>query len=120
VTAIRLYLDEDSMSRSLVHALRARRVDVATALEEDMIERSDMDHLDYATSQGRALCSFNVADFARLHNEYVTQGKSHGGIILAPQQRYSVGDLLRRLLRLIAARSAEEMKNQMEFLSGWG
>jgi hypothetical protein len=55
MTAIRLYMDEDSMSRSLVRALRARRVDVTTALEEGMIERSDAEHLDYATTQGRVL-----------------------------------------------------------------
>ena len=33
---IRLYFDEDSMHRSLVRALRARGVDVMTALEECM------------------------------------------------------------------------------------
>jgi hypothetical protein len=34
---IRLYLDEDSMSRSLVRALRSRGVDVMTALDAGMI-----------------------------------------------------------------------------------
>ena len=38
---IRLYFDEDSMDGDLVRALRARGVDVTTALEERMIERSD-------------------------------------------------------------------------------
>lgn len=33
---IRLYLDEDSMRQALVQALRARGVDVMTALEADM------------------------------------------------------------------------------------
>jgi hypothetical protein len=46
---IRLYFDEDSMRRSLVRALRARGVDVITALDAGMIEREDVDHLDYAT-----------------------------------------------------------------------
>ena len=48
------------MSRALARALRARNVDVTTALEQDMIERSDAAHLDYATAQGRVLFSFNV------------------------------------------------------------
>ena len=43
-----LYCDEDSMDKDLVRALRARGVDVATALEEGMIERDDADHLDFA------------------------------------------------------------------------
>jgi hypothetical protein len=44
-------------------------------------------------------------------------GQSHAGIILAAQQRYSVGEQMRRLLRLISALTAEEMRNRIEFLS---
>lgn len=33
---IRLYIDEDSMSRALVRALQANSVEVTTALAEDM------------------------------------------------------------------------------------
>ena len=117
---IRLYFDEDSMRRSLVRALRARGVDVITALGAGMIEREDADHLDYATQQGRVLCTFNMRDFYRLHSEYVAQGKPHAGIILMRQQYYSVGEQMRRVLRLMARKSADDMKNWVEFLSAWG
>jgi predicted nuclease of predicted toxin-antitoxin system len=117
---IRLYFDEDSMRRSLVRALRARGVDVITALEAGMIEREDAEHLDYATEQGRVLCTFNVGDFYRLHADYVAHGRSHAGIILMRQQYYSVGEQMRRLLKLMASKSADEMKNWVEFLSAWG
>ena len=80
----------------------------------------DEAHLAYATEAGRVLCSFNRSDFYRLHTQYLTQGRFHAGLILAPQQRYSVGEYLRRILRLMAAKSAEEMHNQVEFLSAWG
>lgn len=116
---VRLYFDEDSMQRSLVRALRARGVDVITALDAQMIERSDADHLAYATQAGRVLCSANVGDFYRLHGELLAQGQSHAGIILIPQ-KYSVGEQMRRLLRLIAVRSAEDMRNRVEFLGAWG
>lgn len=116
---IRLYLEEDSMRHALVRALRARGVDVITALEAGMIEREDRDHLDYATAQGRVLYSFNVGDFYRLHTVYLAEGRSHAGMILARQQRSSVGEQMRRLLKLIATKSAEEMKNRVEFLSAW-
>ena len=117
---IRLYVDEDSMSRALVRALRARNVDVTTALDENMIEQPDAAHLDFATTQGRALFSFNVADFYRLHTTYLAQGKSHSGIIVSLQQTYSVGEQMRRLLRIIATTSAEQMCNSIEFLGHWG
>ncbi len=83
---IRLYIEEDSMSRALVKALRSRGMNVTTALIEDMIKRDDEEHLEYATVQGRSLYSFNRGDFLRLHTQYLQQGKIHAGIILANQQ----------------------------------
>jgi hypothetical protein len=43
----------------------------------------------------------------------------HAGIILMRQQHYSVGEQMRRLLRLMASKSAEDMENWVEFLSAW-
>lgn len=114
---IRLYFDEDSMWQALVTALRARGIDVHTALEAAMIARADEDHLLFATAQGRVLCSFNVGDFYRLHTSHLAQHKSHSSIVLARQQQYSVGEYMRRLPRLMASLTAEEMHNRVEFLS---
>jgi len=116
---LRLYFDEDSLTHALVIALRARGVDLLTALEAGMLERSDEEHLEYATAEGRVLYTFNIADFSRIHSAWLSAGRGHAGLILAPQQQYSIGEQLRRLLKLIAARSAEEMVDRVEFLSGW-
>jgi len=70
--------------------------------------------------KGRVLCSFNVRDFYRLHSDYLAQGRPHAGIILMRQQYYSVGEQMRRILKLIASKPADEMKNWVEFLSAWG
>ena len=107
------------MRRSVVRALRARGIDVITALDAGMIGREDRDHLEYATEQGRVLYSFSVGDCSRLHRAYLAEGRSHGGMILARQQRYSVVEQTRRLLKLAAGTSAEEMKTRVEFLSAW-
>lgn len=40
----RLYIDEDAMDDDLVQALRLHGVDVETALEAGMINRSDEEH----------------------------------------------------------------------------
>ena len=74
------------MWQALVTALRARGIDVHTALEAAMIARADEEHLLFAAAQGRVLCSFNVGDFYRLHTRYMAQHKSHTGMILARQQ----------------------------------
>lgn len=107
------------MDRNLMRALRARDVDVTTALDESMIERTDAEHLDFASRQGRVLFSFNRGDFLQLHRQYLATGKSHAGLILARQQRYSVGEQMRRILHLIATKPAEDMQNWVEFLNAW-
>jgi hypothetical protein len=116
---IKLYLDEDAMDRDLAEALRRRGVDVLTALEAEMIARPDKEHLEFAALQERVLYSFNVGDFAALHQEFLSGGKHHAGIVLAQQQRFNLGEQMRRLLRLVAARTDKEMKDKLEFLGAW-
>ncbi|OLE54281.1 MAG: hypothetical protein AUG51_09000 [Acidobacteria bacterium 13_1_20CM_3_53_8] len=117
---IRLYLDEDAQDRDLVRALALRGIDLLTANKAGLSHRPDAEHLAYAAAKGRALYSFNTGDYIALHSTYIMQGMTHAGIILAKQQRYSVGEQMRRLLRLIHTVSAEEMRDRIEFLSAWG
>ena len=111
-----LYFDEDSMDQALLSALRARNVDVISAADANMLGVSDPEQLNYATSQKRVLFSFNRRDFYRLHSQYLAEGKSHQGIILAKQQRYSIGEQLRQILELINSKSEGEMVNNIVFL----
>jgi hypothetical protein len=119
MSQVRLYLDEDSMRRSLVFALRARNVDVLTAAEASMINREDDEHLAAASAFGRTLFTHNTADYCVLHQLWISHGRTHAGIIVAPQQRYSAGEEMRRIMRLISQRTAEEMLGRLEFISGW-
>ena len=116
---IRWYLDEDAMDGNLVWALRVRGLDVVTALDAGLIQTPDVKHLEYASLQGRTLYSFNVSDFMALHTSWSAASKQHAGIILGQQQRYSVGEQMRRLVRLTQMRSAESMRDKVEFLSVW-
>jgi hypothetical protein len=119
VSQIRLYFDADSMQRGVLAGLRARGVDATTALEAAITERSDEEQVEFARSQGRVLFTFNASDFCRIHAELLRRGRSHAGIIVAPQQRDSVGERVRCLLKLVAAKTAEQMRDQIEFLSRW-
>ena len=114
---LRLYLDEDSMDQRLVRALRARGMDVETALDAEMVAQPDEEHLRYAAGAGRVLHTFNVADFYALHGQFMEEGRDHAGIVLGTQQRYTVGDRMRRLLHLRAERTAEQMRNPVVFLT---
>ena len=58
-------------------------------------------------------------DPQRLHSAMMRAGESHAGIVLAAQQRYIVGEQMRRLLRLTSTLTAEDMRNRIEFLNAW-
>jgi hypothetical protein len=119
MSQIRIYLDEDTMDRNLLAALHLRKVDVLSASEANMLSRSDEEQLQWALENQRIIYSFNVRDFYRLHTQLVEAKEQHAGIVLS-SQNYSIGEQMRRLLRIIYTKSAEEMYNQVEFLSAWG
>lgn len=107
------------MDEDFVRALRNRNADVLTVADVGMLHQSDEEQLDWARQNNRVIFSFNIRDFYLLHTTTVEQGLSHAGIILAPQQRYGIGDLMRGVLKLINTKSSEEMQCQVEFLSNW-
>jgi hypothetical protein len=104
------------MDHALVRELRRRDVDVVTVEDAETNGDDDRLQLMYATQQRRVLYTRNLRDFCRLHDEYMTLGQQHAGIIVLYRQRYSVGDQLRRLMALIQDRSAEEMVNTLHYL----
>jgi len=116
VQSLRIYFDEDAMDSDLVAALRSRGVEVATALDAGLIGKTDEEQLIFATEQGCILYTFNISDFYRLHTRWTGAGREHGGIILVPQQRFSVGEQL----RLRAVTTTARMRNKVEFLGNWG
>jgi hypothetical protein len=82
-----------------------------------MVAQSDEAHLAYASSSGRVLHTFNVADFYELHRQFIETGREHAGLVLGTQQRYTVGERMRKLLRLRAEWTAEDMQNRVLFLT---
>ena len=119
MSEILLYIDEDSMDERFVRALRARNVDVLTVADVGMLHRSDEEQLDWARQNRRTIFTFNVKDFYQLHTAYIQQDLSHAGIIVAHQQRHSIGSLMRGVLKLLGNKSAEDIEGEMVFLSKW-
>jgi len=79
---IRLFVDEDAMAHALVNGLRARGIDVLTVGEVARKKLEDEEQLEFATSQGRVLYTFNTSDFYQLHTEWLTQGRLTLGLLL--------------------------------------
>ena len=116
---IRLYLDEDVLDHALIRALRLRDVDLLTTAGAGKERSGDEDQLRYATEQGRVLYTYNQKDFNRISSKFLAEGVSHAGIIVGIQNRYSVGEQMRRIVKMIELLTAEEMVNRVEHLSGW-
>jgi hypothetical protein len=55
----------------------------------------------------------------QIHAEWTSTGRCHAGIMLAQQKRYSTGEQIRKLARLIGSLTDEAMKNREEFLGRW-
>jgi Domain of unknown function (DUF5615) len=88
-----------------------------TSFEAGMNGQSDDSHLAFAASQGRLLVTANARNFAQLHRDWLRQGSTDAGIILVPQQRYSTGEIVRRLLRF--ASSGANMTSRLYYLSNF-
>lgn len=90
-----------------------------TAMEAGMAGRADEQQLEWAAANARVVYSFNRGDFYGLHTVWLEASRTHSGIILS-RQGLSVGEQMRRLLRLVNRLTAEDMQNRVEFLGNWG
>jgi predicted nuclease of predicted toxin-antitoxin system len=104
-----LYLDED-VDVLVARLLEARGFSATTTQESGRTGRSDREQLVYATENECALLTHNRVDFERLARQFVEQGRTHYGIILAT--RRPPHQLTNRLLRLLDSITADELKNQ--------
>ncbi len=116
MSAIRLLLDED-VRPLLAEVLRERGFDVVAAVPEGLGESDDAEVLRHAVEQGRALLTHNVEHFVQLASEYAQKGWEHHGIIVSAQT--PIGELLARVLRLLAQKEAEDMMNTLEWLHNY-
>jgi len=107
---LKLYLDED-VHKKVATALRLKGYDVISSHEVQKQSLSNYQQLEYAISEQRAIFTFNIGDFKRLHEKYVLSGKSHSGIILSKQ--IPLRETVNRLTKFLFTRSSEEVKNNI-------
>jgi predicted nuclease of predicted toxin-antitoxin system len=113
---VRLYLDRHIMPRLAVD-LRGRGFDVQTTEEARKDTASDEEQLAFATTERRTILTFNIRDFAPLHEAWQKAQRAHAGIIVSQQLgSREYGLLLQRMLRLLNHLTAEEMVNNFVHL----
>jgi predicted nuclease of predicted toxin-antitoxin system len=109
-----LLLDED-VRPLLGEILRQRGYDVVHVIEVDRAGKTDAEQLAYAAGQRRAVLTHNIRDFRQLDKQYHEESREHFGILLSDQ--IPLRDLLRRTLRFLSLRTAEEVRNNIFWLN---
>jgi predicted nuclease of predicted toxin-antitoxin system len=111
---VKLYFDEN-VPEAIAVAVRLRGYDVTTVKDAERKAASDFDQLCYASMQKRVLFTFNVADFVKLHDEFMAAGRQHSGILLSKQ--LPVGIIVKRLLKLLSRLYPDEIENNTLWLN---
>lgn len=99
----------------LAEILRQRGYDAVHVLELERTGKTDAEQLEYAISQRRAILTHNIKDSIILDHQRRQNGKEHFGILLSDQ--VTLRELLQRSLRFLGHRAAEEVKNNIFWLT---
>ena len=109
----RLLLDEHIWAY-LAKLLREQGFDVVHVNEVDMVATADDRIMKYAVDEHRAVVTFNIKDFVPLAVQYYEDGKEHYGVVLSKE--LSRGELQKRVTKLLANVTAEELMNSIRYL----
>jgi hypothetical protein len=121
VSRLRFHLDEDCQAAALAAALWQHAIDAVTTNAVGLRGVDDETQLREAAIRGLTIVTNNIRDFVPLHARWLAENRPpHAGIVIFPQQAFSVGEVVRRLAHLSQSVSAEQMKNRLEWLNAWG
>ncbi len=110
---IAIYTDED-VNILVGELLKGRGFRAITARDAGQLGKPDQDQLAYAAEASLTVLTHNRADFEELHRQYLTDGRSHAGIIIAVRRSpYGITD---RLLQMLDTVTADEMQNQLLYI----
>jgi predicted nuclease of predicted toxin-antitoxin system len=110
---IKLLLDEH-VWEGLAKALTQRGYDVVHSSNTGQRGMDDEPLLALATTQGRAVLTYNARHFVPLVRLWYEAGRVHAGVLLSTH--LPPGELLRQVERLLATLSAGELKNTVRWL----
>jgi len=114
---IRLYTDE-MVDIDLAAELRRRGYDAESCKEAGRSNQGipDAEQLAYAAQNGRAVLTFDIADYLSLDADWKAHGQQHAGIIISPWVR-DPGELLRRVMWHLDQYAPEQQHDTLLWLS---
>ena len=106
------FMDEDSLHKHVLVALRRAGFDCLTVTEAAREELSDLEELDFSTQCGRTILTRNTGDFSALDREWARTGRVHGGIIAVTGNLVNPGTILRAMQRIDASFDNDTIRGQ--------
>jgi predicted nuclease of predicted toxin-antitoxin system len=113
MSPVKILIDEDVWT-GLAEALRQAGYDAVSVSELGRRGLSDEEQLIFAAAEERAIITHNIQDFAPLAELYFERNLPYAGIIVARQ--FEKGELLRRVLHLFNALTADDLSNTLRFV----
>jgi predicted nuclease of predicted toxin-antitoxin system len=110
---IRLYLDAD-VDVKLAANLRKAGYDCVSARQVGNAALDDESQMIFAANEGRVLVTHNIRDFAPIFERWWHSDRCHPGIVVS--QQIPLGELQRRIMRLLDTVTADEMENNLRNL----
>jgi Domain of unknown function (DUF5615) len=107
---IRFHLDENCDPR-IAAGLRLHGVDITTSAEAGLLQATDRGQLAYAANQRRVIVTQDT-DFLAL----TASGADSPGIVFYPDQRRTIGDVIRYALLIWEVYEPAEMQNRVEYV----
>lgn len=105
-----VFYTNESVNIAVAEGLKRRGVKVVSARDAGNLGLSDKEQLDYATRNNFVIVTHDD-DFLSMAMKF-----EHKGIVYVHQQKYRVGDLIRRLKLLGDIAEQKDMVNHVEFL----
>ncbi len=108
------YADEHFRG-AITAGLRLCGMDVATPQERKFTGQPDEAQLAIASAEGRLMLT-NDQDFLAIHAAWRTAGKSHAGIVYWHQDKYPIGEAIRRILDYASNTAPVDAANVVKYL----
>lgn len=112
--ALSYYMDVH-IPAAITAGLRRRNIDVLTSQQDETREADDERLLARATALGRLLFSQDQ-DLLRVATNWQRTSRDFAGLVFAPQQATSIGQLIEDLELVAQCCTSEEVANQIIFL----
>jgi hypothetical protein len=108
------YMDHQFRA-SITKGLRARGIDVLTALDDGAATLDDERILHRATELRRVLATHDKG-FLRIARQWQQSDQQFSGIVFGPQERVNIGRIIEYLELVAHTIQADEIRNRVEYI----